>query len=72
MKKALILFLAGLFFSSFSLTASAQEMNACTGSNCDEEKEESSESEEQYKTAKSRMGCLWRMGTPFSFQTRAI
>ena len=47
MKKALILFLAGLFFSSFSLTASAQEMNACTGSNCDEEKEESSEAEEQ-------------------------
>ena len=46
MKKALILFLAGLFFSSFSLTASAQEMNACTGSNCDEEKEESSEEKE--------------------------
>ena len=38
MKKALILFLAGLFFSSFSLTASAQEMNACTGSNCTKKK----------------------------------
>ena len=46
MKKTLILFLAGLFFSTFSLTATAQEMNACTGSNCDEEKEESSDSED--------------------------
>ena len=59
MKKALILFLAGLFFSSFSLTASAQEMNACTGSNCDEEKEESSESEseEQKKVSKYKRGA---------------
>ena len=47
MKKALMLVLAGLFLASFNLTASAQEMNACTGSNCDEEKEESSDSEEK-------------------------
>ena len=46
MKKALMLVLAGFFLASFNLTASAQEMNACTGSNCDEEKSESADSEE--------------------------
>ena len=42
-----MLVLASLFLASFNLTASAQEMNACTGSNCDEEKKESSDSEEE-------------------------